>query len=59
MSSMTFEELRAQPNGPHKKFYLIKNFRPAILAATDRIPSTLSCNELVAMIAMSMAHDPR
>jgi hypothetical protein len=56
-SSMTFEALRAQPSGPHKKFYLIKNCRAAIVAATDRSPRELSCEELVNLIEKALISD--
>ena len=50
LSLMSFEELRAQPNGPAKKFHLIKNFRAAIVAQTSRDPREFGCDALCAMI---------
>ncbi len=50
LNAASFETLRAMPNGPIKKFYLIKNFRVKIIAATGRDPRAFGCDELCALI---------
>jgi len=50
-NAMSFAELRELPNGPEKKFALIKNFRAEIVAVTDRHPREFGCDELVKLIA--------
>ena len=55
MRAMSFDELRALPNGPIKKFYLVKNFAAELHAATDRDLRTLGCDELCALLTRSRA----
>lgn len=54
-NAMSFAQLQALPNGPQKKFALIKNFRAEIVAVTDRDPREFGCDELVALIEKARA----
>ena len=54
----TFETIRAQPDGPVKKFELLKVFGKALRESGVADPRTLSCEELEAHIADGLGTGP-
>jgi hypothetical protein len=53
----TFEAIRAKPNGPIKKFELLKVFGKALKDSGVADPRTLSCDEIEAKIAALLQGD--
>lgn len=52
----TFEALKAEKNGPHKKFFLMKNFGEALRAAgvnTEELKKQ-GCDQIVAAIEANL-----
>jgi hypothetical protein len=54
----TFEMIRAQPDGPVKKFELLKVFGTALRESGVADPGTLSCKELETKIADGLGTSP-
>jgi hypothetical protein len=54
----SFETIHAQPDGPVKKFELLKVFGKALRESGVADPRTLSCEEIEAKIAEGLALAP-
>jgi hypothetical protein len=52
-ASMTYDELKACKNSTSKQFYLLKNCRDRLIAASGKTPKELrdlDCDQLVAIL---------
>jgi hypothetical protein len=49
-----FDELSKQPNGPAKKFYLVKKFGPALREMGHTNLAELGCDQIAALIKENM-----